>query len=49
VAESEAAGVRQQTGQIIGPVAPLHTGTESLRTRRWRKPDSNLYGAFPVK
>jgi hypothetical protein len=21
----------------------------SLLTRRWRKPDSNLYGAFPVK
>jgi hypothetical protein len=21
----------------------------SLRTRRWRKQDSNLYGAFPVK
>src|ERR1700756_5478518 len=24
-------------------------GTESLQPRRWRKPDSNLYGAFPVK
>src|SRR6516162_9248912 len=24
-------------------------GTESLLTRRWREPDSNLYGAFPVK
>jgi hypothetical protein len=24
-------------------------GTEGLQTRRWRKPDSNLYGAFPVK
>jgi hypothetical protein len=24
-------------------------GTKSLQTRRWREPDSNLYGAFPVK
>jgi hypothetical protein len=29
--------------QIIGPVLPLHTGTESLQTRRWRKPDSNCW------
>jgi hypothetical protein len=27
--------------QIIGPVLPLHTGTESLQTRRWREMDSN--------
>jgi hypothetical protein len=27
--------------QIIGPVLPLHTGTESLQTRRWSEPDSN--------
>jgi hypothetical protein len=27
--------------QIIGPVLPLHTGTESLQTRRWSKGDSN--------
>ena len=25
------------------------SGTESSQTRRWSKPDSNLYGAFPVK
>ena len=25
------------------------SGTESSQTRRWRQPDSNLYGAFPVK
>ena len=24
-------------------------GTESSLTLRWREPDSNLYGAFPVK
>ena len=24
-------------------------GTESSQTPRWREPDSNLYGAFPVK
>ena len=31
--------------------APLVGGSGSLmkRTRRWREPDSNLYGAFPVK
>ena len=23
--------------------------TKTLLTRRWREPDSNLYGAFPVK
>ena len=28
---------------------PLHAGTESSRTLRWRKADSNLYGAFRVK
>jgi hypothetical protein len=27
----------------IGPVLPLHTGTQSLQTRRWRKRDSNLW------
>jgi len=27
----------------------LPRGTYGLQTRRWRKPDSNLYGAFPVK
>jgi hypothetical protein len=24
-------------------------GTDGLQTRRWREPDSNLYGAFSVK
>ena len=24
-------------------------GTDGLSTHRWREPDSNLYGAFPVK
>jgi hypothetical protein len=26
-----------------------HGGTDGSQTRRWREPDSNLYGAFPVK
>ena len=31
------------------PLEDLSRGTEGLQTPRWRKPDSNLYGAFPVK
>src|SRR4051812_38236673 len=35
---------------VVGAAEPvLARGTGSLQTRRWRKPDSNLYGAFPVK
>ena len=34
---------------IPAPVRLRRLGTESLRTLRWSKPDSNLYGAFPVK
>jgi hypothetical protein len=35
--------------QIIGPVLPLHSGTESLQTRRWRGVDSNFQYAEAIE
>jgi hypothetical protein len=41
---AERSGVESAPGaarQALRRVAPLHAGTESLRTPRWREPDSN--------
>jgi len=41
--------VRAIGGDAISGSAPRPSGTGGLQTLWWRKPDSNLYGAFPVK
>ena len=41
--------VRAIGGDAISGSAPRPSGTGGLQTLCWRKRDSNLYGAFPVK
>ena len=48
--EAVAALAREPGGYLIAADEGLGSVPLEVRvTRRWSKPDSNLYGAFPVK